>query len=105
GINITYCVGWVRQEENQYLSTPIEVARTLDDDLLKLMGYQMGGLAVGYIRDFEDPMVAIRDDMPKQQYEFASLTKKTDHLNSDYMDMFHEEMVNAETPAISGGVS
>jgi hypothetical protein len=60
---------------------------------------------VGYIRDFEDPMVAIRDDMPKQQYEFASLTKKTDHLNSDYMDTFHEEMVNAETPAISGGVS
>jgi ectoine hydroxylase-related dioxygenase (phytanoyl-CoA dioxygenase family) len=59
GINLTYAVGWVRQEENQYLSTPIEVARTLDDDLLKLMGYQMGGLAMGYIRDFEDPMVAI----------------------------------------------
>jgi ectoine hydroxylase-related dioxygenase (phytanoyl-CoA dioxygenase family) len=105
GINITYCVGWVRQEENQYLSTPIEVARTLDDDLLKLMGYQMGGLAVGYIRDFEDPMVAIRDDMPKKQYEFASLTKKTDHLNSDYMDMFHDELVNAETPAAAGGVA
>jgi ectoine hydroxylase-related dioxygenase (phytanoyl-CoA dioxygenase family) len=105
GINITYCVGWVRQEENQYLSTPIEVARTLDDDLLKLMGYQMGGLAVGYIRDFEDPMVAIRDDMPKQQYEFASLTKKTDHLNSELMDMFHDDMVNAETPATAGGVA
>jgi ectoine hydroxylase-related dioxygenase (phytanoyl-CoA dioxygenase family) len=102
GINITYCVGWVRQEENQYLSTPIEVARTLDDDLLKLMGYQMGGLAVGYVRDFEDPMVAIRDDMPKQQYQFASLTKKTDHLNSDLMDTFHESMVNAETPAAAG---
>jgi ectoine hydroxylase-related dioxygenase (phytanoyl-CoA dioxygenase family) len=102
GINITYCVGWVRQEENQYLSTPIEVARTLDDDLLKLMGYQMGGLAVGYVRDFEDPMVAIRDDMPKQQYRFASLTKKTDHLNSDLMDTFHESMVNAETPAAAG---
>ncbi|MDT5325749.1 MAG: hypothetical protein QOF25_2901, partial [Mycobacterium sp.] len=104
GINITYCVGWVRQEENQYLSTPIEVARTLDDDLLKLMGYQMGGLAVGYIRDFEDPMVAIRDDMPKQQYEFASLTKKTDHLNSDLMDTFHESMIGAETPAAAGGM-
>jgi ectoine hydroxylase-related dioxygenase (phytanoyl-CoA dioxygenase family) len=105
GINITYCVGWVRQEENQYLSTPIEVARTLDDDLLKLMGYQLGGLAMGYIRDFEDPMVAIRDDMPKQQYDFASLTKKTDHLNSELMDMFHEDMVNAETPAAAGGVA
>jgi len=105
GINITYCVGWVRQEENQYLSTPIEVARTLDDDLLKLMGYQLGGLAMGYIRDFEDPMVAIRDDMPKQQYDFASLTKKNDHLNSELMTMFHEDMVNAETPAAAGGVA
>ncbi|WP_197382175.1 phytanoyl-CoA dioxygenase family protein, partial [Mycolicibacterium mengxianglii] len=43
GINITYAVGWVRQEENQYLSCPIEIAKTLDDDLLKVMGYQMGG--------------------------------------------------------------
>ncbi|MDT5077507.1 MAG: hypothetical protein QOJ80_2144 [Mycobacterium sp.] len=105
GINITYCVGWVRQEENQYLSTPIEVARTLDDDLLKLMGYQMGGLAVGYIRDFEDPMAAIRDDMPKKQYEFASLTKKTDHLNSEFMDSFHDELVNAESPSVAGGMA
>ena len=105
GINITYCVGWVRQEENQYLSTPIEVARTLDDDLLKLMGYKMGGLAVGYIRDFEDPMAAIRDDMPKKQYDLAALTKKSDHANSDFMDSFHEELVNAETPVAAGGVS
>ena len=76
GINITYCVGWVRQEENQYLSTPIEVAKTLDDDLLRLMGYQMGGLAVGYVRDFEDPMVMIRDDLPRKQYDIAGLAKK-----------------------------
>jgi ectoine hydroxylase-related dioxygenase (phytanoyl-CoA dioxygenase family) len=60
-INITYAVGWVRQEENQYLSTPIEVARTLPDDLLKVMGYQMGCFAMGYVRDFEDPMVVIRE--------------------------------------------
>jgi ectoine hydroxylase-related dioxygenase (phytanoyl-CoA dioxygenase family) len=105
GINNTYCVGWVRQEENQYLSTPIEVARTLDEDLLKVMGYQMGGLAMGYIRDFEDPMRAIRDEGPKQQYDFASLTKKSDHLNADLMDTFHESMVNAETPAVAGGMA
>jgi hypothetical protein len=75
GINITYCVGWVRQEENQYLSTPLELARTLDDDLLKVMGYQMGGLAVGYVGDFEDPMSTVRA-MPKKQYDFAALAKK-----------------------------
>ena len=27
GLNITYAVGWLRQEENQYLSVPPDVAR------------------------------------------------------------------------------
>jgi ectoine hydroxylase-related dioxygenase (phytanoyl-CoA dioxygenase family) len=44
-INITYAVGWVRQEENQFLSTPIEVAKALPDDLLRLVEYQLGLLA------------------------------------------------------------
>ncbi len=60
-LNVTYAAGWLRQEENQYLTTPIEVARELPDDLLKLMGYQMGCLGMGYVRDFEDPMVTVRD--------------------------------------------
>lgn len=83
GINITYCVGWVRQEENQFLSTPLEVAKTLDADLLKLMGYQLGGLAVGYVRDFEDPMVMIRDDLPKQQYDIGGLAQKAASSRGD----------------------
>jgi ectoine hydroxylase-related dioxygenase (phytanoyl-CoA dioxygenase family) len=58
-INITYAVGWVRQEENQYLTTPLEVARTLPEDLLKVMGYQMGCFAMGYVGDFEDPMTVL----------------------------------------------
>lgn len=41
-VNITYAVGWVRQEENQHLACPPEIARTLDDNLLRLMGYQLG---------------------------------------------------------------
>ena len=28
GVNITYAVGWVRQEENQFLACPPEIART-----------------------------------------------------------------------------
>ena len=60
-LNVTYAAGWLRQEENQYLTTPIEVARSLPDDLLKLMGYQMGCLGMGYVRDLEDPLVTVRD--------------------------------------------
>src|SRR5580698_8380914 len=48
GVNITYCLGWLRQEENQYLSCPPEVARTLDPKLQALLGYSMGSYALGY---------------------------------------------------------
>jgi ectoine hydroxylase-related dioxygenase (phytanoyl-CoA dioxygenase family) len=72
-ININYCVGWVRQEENQFLSVPPEVARTLDDDLLKLIGYQEGAWAMGYFRDFEDPLRAIRGDEVAYGFDAAKL--------------------------------
>ncbi len=74
-INITYAVGWVRQEENQYLSTPLEVAKTLPDDLLKLMGYQLGCFSLGYVRDGEDPMVAIREPEKREAYGVGILAE------------------------------
>jgi len=60
GLNITYDVGWLRQEENQYLSVPREIAETLPDELLRLMGYRIGAYALGYIDDVRDPIEAIR---------------------------------------------
>ena len=62
GLNITYNVGWLRQEENQYLSVPREIAETLDDELLRLMGYRIGAYALGYIDDVRDPLQALRGD-------------------------------------------
>lgn len=60
GVNITYGVGWVRQEENQYLACPPEIARTLDDDLLQMMGYHQGAFSLGYVGDQQDPLAALR---------------------------------------------
>jgi ectoine hydroxylase-related dioxygenase (phytanoyl-CoA dioxygenase family) len=48
GINLTYCLAWLRQEENQYLSCPPHLARTLDPKLQALLGYSMGSYALGY---------------------------------------------------------
>ena len=48
GLNITYALGWLRQEENQYLSTPPELAREFDRELQALIGYAMGQFALGY---------------------------------------------------------
>ena len=48
GINLTYTLGWLRQEENQYLSCPPEIAKTLPPELQALIGYAMGSYALGY---------------------------------------------------------
>ena len=48
GVNMTYTLGWLRQEENQYLSCPPEIARELDPELQDLIGYALGSYALGY---------------------------------------------------------
>ena len=60
GLNLTYCRSWLRQEENQYLSVPHEIARDLPEPLLRLMGYARGAYALGYIDDLRDPIEALR---------------------------------------------
>jgi ectoine hydroxylase-related dioxygenase (phytanoyl-CoA dioxygenase family) len=56
GLNLTYARSWLRQEENQYLAVPREVAEELDDDLLKLLGYARGAYALGYVDGGTDPL-------------------------------------------------
>jgi ectoine hydroxylase-related dioxygenase (phytanoyl-CoA dioxygenase family) len=63
GVNLTYSVSWLRQEENQYLAVPLEVARTLPVDLLRLMGYSRGAYALGYVDDLRDPIEVVRPDL------------------------------------------
>jgi ectoine hydroxylase-related dioxygenase (phytanoyl-CoA dioxygenase family) len=40
GVGLAYTLGWLRQEENQYLACPPELARTFSPELQRLMGYQ-----------------------------------------------------------------
>jgi ectoine hydroxylase-related dioxygenase (phytanoyl-CoA dioxygenase family) len=63
GLNLTYNRAWLRQEENQYLSVPREVAATLPEDLLRLMGYARGAYALGYVDDLRDPISVVRPEL------------------------------------------
>jgi Phytanoyl-CoA dioxygenase (PhyH) len=75
GVNITYNLSWLRQEENQYLTVPLEVARTLPVELLRLIGYQRGAYALGYVDDLRDPIEVVRPDLAS-----AGLGSGTDAL-------------------------
>ncbi len=51
GIFIHYAPGWIRQQENQYLSCPPEVAKELTPELRSLIGYSKGGYVMGFYSD------------------------------------------------------
>lgn len=68
GVNITYCAGWLRQEENQYLTVPPEIARELPDDLLRMIGYAPGAYALGYVDDLRDPIAVLRGGAPGSSF-------------------------------------
>jgi ectoine hydroxylase-related dioxygenase (phytanoyl-CoA dioxygenase family) len=62
GINVGYTLSWLRQEENQYLACPPEVARELPERLARLAGYQRGAYALGYYGDLRDPLEALHGE-------------------------------------------
>ncbi len=92
GVNITYCLGWLRQEENQYLSCPPELAATLSEDLQELLGYTMGSYALGYFsrpdpkrEDHVDtlPPEALFDRRPRKKTAFDALNAEASRLPTE----------------------
>ena len=67
-INIDYCLGWLRQEENQYLSCPPEVARELPVELARLIGYRRAAYALGYFGDTQDPIEAVHPELASRGF-------------------------------------
>ena len=61
GAHLSYCLGWLRTEENNYLSTPPAIAATLPRVAQELLGYALhdslprGGGYLGMVR-MQDPV-------------------------------------------------
>jgi ectoine hydroxylase-related dioxygenase (phytanoyl-CoA dioxygenase family) len=56
GINVDYVLGFLRQEENQYLTYSLDEVSAMPERLQRLLGYQLGSYALGYIDGGRDPM-------------------------------------------------
>ena len=54
GLALQYALGWLRQEENQYLVNPPEIAREYPEKLQRLIGYDYGGPYLGFAHS-DDP--------------------------------------------------
>ena len=83
GLNIDYTLGWLRQEDNQYLSCPPEIAKDLDPKLQELLGYQVGGPSLGY---FTPPLPAGQDlSPPKKAFHGAGQPMRLDAAGRPYL--------------------
>ena len=76
GVLLHYTLGWLRQEENQYLSCPPERAKELSPELRSLMGYSKGGYVLGFFsapvgpgegRELTSPESLFEDSSRKQE--------------------------------------
>jgi len=63
GLINTYALGWLRQEVNQYLEVPPDVARQYPERIRRLLGYTKHGRSLGHCRFGGD--VWVWDDGPK----------------------------------------
>ena len=48
GLITTYALGWLRQEVNQYLAVPPDIARQYDPTIRRLLGYTAHGSSLGH---------------------------------------------------------
>ncbi len=55
GLINTYALGWLRQEENQYLNVPREVAETHSTTIQRLMGYSRHVSPGGSLGSWQNP--------------------------------------------------
>ena len=66
GMHVSYCLGWLRTEENQYLSAPPDVVRAMPRQSQELLGYAAhdallsGGGYLGVV-DLRDPVDLLAD--------------------------------------------
>ncbi|HQV58902.1 MAG TPA: phytanoyl-CoA dioxygenase family protein, partial [Ilumatobacteraceae bacterium] len=66
GVHLSYCLGWLRTEENNYLGTPPSVAATLSPQAQALIGYSIhdaisvGGGYLGMV-DMRNPLDMLAD--------------------------------------------
>ena len=76
GLLYGYCLGWLRQEQNQYLAVPPDIARTLPEALQRLIGYAVHEPFLGWhdlqdpielLRGYEDQSAGARDLIPEGQ--------------------------------------
>ncbi len=55
GMFTGFCLGWLRQEQNWYLSVTPDEVREMPERLARLLGFNIHRPFLGWVQDFQDP--------------------------------------------------
>lgn len=64
GMIVSYCLGWLKPYENQWLAYPPEIAKTFDPELAALVGYRQHRPNLGNYEG-QCPSVLLKDEVPE----------------------------------------
>jgi hypothetical protein len=91
GAIVSYCLGWLKPYENQWLAYPPEVARRFTPELAALVGYRQHRPNLGNYEG-QCPSVLLQREVPER---FAA----TDALRPDQAELLADYVRNQDWPA------
>lgn len=94
GAIVSYCLGWLKPYENQWLAYPPEIARHFDPELAALAGYRQHRPNLGNYEG-QCPSVLLRGGLPER-------LAATDALRPDQEAVVEEFVRDQDWPASAG---
>ena len=95
GVALHYNLGWLRQEENQYMAVPPELALQLPDQIQELIGYSLGSSSLGVVdhMDPKDYLHGVRDPA-KSSLSSPELEKQVQALSRFHISHSEDGLPN-----------
>lgn len=75
GVNVQYCPGFVRQQQNPYVGIPTSVAAEFPDRLLELLGYKLYKGIMGHVDGKSPGEVVFGERMAQTAYRDSEQTR------------------------------
>ena len=84
GAIVSYCLGWLKPYENQWLAYPPEIARTFDPELAALVGYTQHRPNLGNYEG-QCPSVLLKDRVPERIGAVDALRPDQEELVAEFV--------------------
>ena len=83
GLVLSYCQGWLRQAENQYLAVPQQQAARFPERLQRLLGYFVHQPNLGCVEG-QDPILLLKGELADQKRFVEFIPEEAQPIIRDY---------------------